>query len=158
MPDSLGDDERRGRVDGGKHVDPLAGAGDEAVAAGLRGGVAANERPAGGGEGPRQIRFHLLLGRPADPIGLLAEVAAGDEDDVGFPPRVGRGLRAGGGGHDAGPKERKTESGEQKNTAVYILLIKELIQEILSKKSITTFQISPTRLTCLNHECQFLRV
>ena len=113
LPDSLGDDERRAGVDGGKHVDPLAGAGDEAMAAGLRGGVAANERPAGGGEGPRQIRFHLLLGRPADPIGLLAEVAAGDKDDVGFPPRGGRGLRAGGGGHDAGPKERGTESGEQ---------------------------------------------
>ena len=105
LPDGLGDDKRRRRIDFRKHLDPLAGAGDEAVAARFRRGVAANERPAGGGEGSRQIRFHLLLGRPADLVGPLPQIATGDEDHVGCGPRRGRGLRSGKAGHGAGPEE-----------------------------------------------------
>ena len=107
LPDRLRDHQRRGRIDLRKHLDPLAGAGDEAVAAQFRRGVAADERPASGGEGPRQIPLHLLLGRPADLVGPLPQIATGDKDHVGCGPRGGRGLRTGGASHNAGPRRGK---------------------------------------------------
>ena len=57
LPDGLGDDERHVAVDRGEHVEPLAGAGDEAVAARPRHRVAAVERPAGARRRPRRGRF-----------------------------------------------------------------------------------------------------
>ena len=84
LPDRLGHDERHLGIDRFEHVEPLAGAGDEAMAAGLRRGMAPLQFPAGGGKGPHEVSLHRLLRRPADPVCLLAEIAIGDEHRPAF--------------------------------------------------------------------------
>jgi DNA polymerase-3 subunit delta' len=63
---------------------------DEAVATAPGDRVATVERPASPGEGGDERLLHRLLRRPADAVGLLAEVATGDEH------RLLRGRAAGG--------------------------------------------------------------
>ena len=79
LPDRLGHHERHVRIDACEDVEALAATGDEAVAPAPGGGVATVERPAGPGEGGGERLLHRLLRRPADAVGLLAEVATGDE-------------------------------------------------------------------------------
>ena len=80
LPDRLGHHQRHARLDAREHVEPLAGAGDEAVASRPGRSMAPLERPAGPGERRDEVSLHGFLGRPANAVGLLAEVAAGNEN------------------------------------------------------------------------------
>ncbi len=63
---------------------------DEAVLQVFAIRVCAPQREALGTQGLRQLLFHLGLGRPANLIGGLAQVAAGDEQDFAGGNRRGR--------------------------------------------------------------------
>jgi len=81
LPHSLGDDERRVRVNAAKDLDALPLAGDEAV---LLFGIVrmrAPRFPTLGLEGFGERVLHGFLRRPASLVGGKAEIATGDDLD-----------------------------------------------------------------------------
>ena len=98
LPDRFRDDERRGRIDRLEDAQALPGARDEPMAARPAGGMSSHQRPSRTPEGRGQVGLHRLLGRPADPIRLLAKIATGDQDG---------GVAALAGGRGTGARGRK---------------------------------------------------
>ena len=81
LPHGLGDDERRLWVESGEYGHALFLRADEAVF--LRGlvGVGADEPVAELGDGGGEALLHGALGRPADFVGGVAQIAVGDEEN-----------------------------------------------------------------------------
>ena len=79
LPDRLCDDERAVRIDRPEdvHAHPLAA--DEAVARRRVGRMAPDDAGAVATEGCVDVPLELDLGGPAESVGSLPEVAAGDE-------------------------------------------------------------------------------
>jgi hypothetical protein len=92
LPDRLGDDQRRLGIDAGKHLHAFLLGGDETVLQGGLVGMGADQFATEFGDGGRQGLLHGMLGGPADFVGGLAEIAAGDEEDFhGFGGVEGKG-------------------------------------------------------------------
>ena len=81
LPDGLDDDERGGGVDGGEDIHSHALVEDEAVLEVFAVGMGAADLESLGGEGLDDCALCLGLGGPADLVGRLTQIAAGDEKD-----------------------------------------------------------------------------
>ena len=81
LPDRLGDDERRLRIERGKHLHAFLLGADEAVFQRRFVGMGADEPAAETGDGCGELLFHGRLGGPARFIGRRAQIAVGDEQD-----------------------------------------------------------------------------
>ena len=76
LPDGLGDDDRRVRVDLRENLEAFLLAGDEAVLASEVKGMGALDLDVEPRERLRHLAFHRRLGRPAGLVGALTQIAA----------------------------------------------------------------------------------
>ena len=90
LPDGFGDNDRGIRMYPHKNIHAHALVIDEAVLEILAVRVRAAQREALGAQRLGQLFLHLCLGRPADLIGGLAQVAAGNEQNFAGGNRCGR--------------------------------------------------------------------
>jgi hypothetical protein len=81
LPDGLGDDDGRLRVDRGEHRHAFLLGGDEAVLEGGLVGMGADELVAELGDSGGELPLHRLLAGPGFFVGGLAQVTVGDEQD-----------------------------------------------------------------------------
>ena len=84
LPDALGDDERRGGVEVGKHRHAFLLGADETVLHISFVGMGADEFVTERGDDLGELFFHGGLGGPALLVGGLAQIAVGDEVDGFF--------------------------------------------------------------------------
>ena len=82
LPDRFGDNDRSIRMDLHKNIHAHALVIDEAMLQILAVRVRAPQPEALGAQGIGQLFLHLCLGCPADLIGGLAQVAAGDQQNI----------------------------------------------------------------------------
>ena len=82
LPHSLSHKDGRFRMDLREHIHTHALAVDEAVLESFIVRMSASQRETFGGKGGGELLFHLRLGRPADLVRRLAQIAARNEQNL----------------------------------------------------------------------------